>query len=760
MKPLVWVGARESDIADCHSLFSGSVTIFGSNVGNNRSYCSENSYRVDHNINDSVPDKYWNDELIQWIEKYPDVQFMYYNPLYSHNLFESLKYHVICRNELSLLRFLDNKAAVRKMVLNAGIDVVPYERATGRVLSTFSNSDKIVVQLNSSSGGNGTFLFSASEKNEINDLIKQNNNCFLSPYFKQSIPVNIHFFISDDSIIALPGSVQIIKEPQNQNRKLLFLGSDYIAFQYLSEEEKINIEENGYKISILLQNQGYRGIIGYDFLVRQGKILFLEANGRFQASTPVLNLTLSEHGLPCAQALNMLAYENKLPPKDIFNDFSVKYSFISYLNGTWNKSVSNVNELKFSENIIDVKLDGYNNMQPINPDAYMFKLIFNTSIVGITPEGTMLVHDNLLEKDPVFSSNIHHHDILYTKISLLNQGVWLTKNAHQIAGQIKNAVFDAIDIEIFNGLRVNCPRNVKWIDMSPWKIDINNTSGLSLYYQQTPICPVHIDKIDEFAGLETSRGVRFSAASFFATDRLRLYHGISCKFKKSGKGCRFCEMPIEATQFSLEDVFEIFDYYLRNAVGLRHFLIGGGSHDDEVRKISMLSRYIRSKTDKEIYVMCLPVEEDASLFELKNAGVNEIAFNIEIFDPEIARLIMPGKGEIPRDTYFKALEKATKYWGKEGNVRSLVIAGLEPEESFLNGIKHLCEIGVMPIVSVFRPMRGTAMESAMPPSNIWLYELYQKAQKICKSFNLYLGPSCTSCQNNTLSLPLESIVKV
>lgn len=753
MKPLVWVGARESDIADCANMFCGSVTIFGSNVGSNRAYCTPKTKRIDHNVNDSTPDVFWNDELMQWVKEYPDMHFMYYNPIYSYCISESLQHHVICRNEIALLRFLDNKAAMRDMVQNAGINIVPYEHVTERLLSNFSYADGIIIQLNSSSGGNGTFLFSSSEKDEMAEIVKCNSNCILSPYLKQSIPVNIHFFISDETYVPMPGSVQIIKETKDHYRKLLFFGSDYIAFQHLSETIRADVTECGCQISALLQHQGYRGIIGYDFLIHHEEILFLEANGRFQASTPLLNLSLVKQGLPCAQALNLLAYENKLPFIGVFQGRSIEYSSIAYLNGTWNRPLPDLNGTQLSENIVDVKWDGYDNTQSTNPNAYMFKLIFNTNIAGITPEGTILLHNNLFDEDPMINKAIRQRDPLCVKISLLNQGVQLTDRARQIAGQIKNAVFDAMDIKILDGLRVNCPKDKKWIGMSPWEIDVDNVGSLILRYQQTPICSVQIDKADAFAEHETSRGIRFSAASFFATDRLRLHHGPSCKFQQSGKGCRFCDMPIEVVQFSIKDIYEIIDFYLEHAVGLRHFLIGGGSHDGEVNTILMLAHYIRSKSNKEIYAMCLPIEDDTTLSALREAGVNQIAFNIEIFDSLIARSIMPGKGAISRDTYFRALKMATKYWGKDGNVRSLVIAGLESEESLLNGIKQLCEIGVMPIISIFRPLRGTAMDSVIPPSNKWLYSLYQKAEAICESFHLHLGPSCADCQNNTLSLP-------
>ena len=49
MNKIYWVGPRESDIAGIESLFSGSITIYGSNAGNNISYCKTNIDRINHN---------------------------------------------------------------------------------------------------------------------------------------------------------------------------------------------------------------------------------------------------------------------------------------------------------------------------------------------------------------------------------------------------------------------------------------------------------------------------------------------------------------------------------------------------------------------------------------------------------------------------------------------------------------------------------------------------------------------------------------
>lgn len=151
--------------------------------------------------------------------------------------------------------------------------------------------------------------------------------------------------------------------------------------------------------------------------------------------------------------------------------------------------------------------------------------------------------------------------------------------------------------------------------------------------------------------------------------------------------------------------------------------------------------------------MSLPPKDISVLKMYYEAGVTEIGFNVEIFDQYTATNYMPGKGAISRQEYFVALSEAVRYWGNTGKVRSLMIIGLESENSLLQGIRELCQIGVMPILSVFRPIPETETENIVPPSNQFLKKIYEKATMICEEFSLHLGPECSFCQNNTLSLP-------
>lgn len=151
--------------------------------------------------------------------------------------------------------------------------------------------------------------------------------------------------------------------------------------------------------------------------------------------------------------------------------------------------------------------------------------------------------------------------------------------------------------------------------------------------------------------------------------------------------------------------------------------------------------------------MSLPPEDISHIYDYYQLGLNEVAFNIEIYDRRIAAQLMPGKGKIPLTQYMNALEESTKYFGRTGNVRSMLIVGLERENSLLTGVKDLCSIGVSPMLSIFRPMPLTKMNHIIPPTNNDIKRIYKTAEKICQQHNLQLGPSCDQCQNNTLSLP-------
>jgi hypothetical protein len=253
---------------------------------------------------------------------------------------------------------------------------------------------------------------------------------------------------------------------------------------------------------------------------------------------------------------------------------------------------------------------------------------------------------------------------------------------------------------------------------------------------------------------KTAGGVPLERVSFLATDRLRLQNNPYCTFPRHGIGCRFCEVTDTDQGFVPADILETIDHWFSVCPRpFRHILIGGASNEPGKERDTILAmcHRIRAYSEMPIYLMCLPPRQKSDIEEYAKAGVTEFAFNMELYDRTLALRYMPGKGRLSRERYFQALRWAVQCVGRTGAVRCSFIAGLEPMESLLEGIEAVCRCGAAPILSPFRPVPFTDMQDVIPPSNEWLLSLTKKAEAICRSYGLTLGPVCPACRNNTLT---------
>lgn len=118
---------------------------------------------------------------------------------------------------------------------------------------------------------------------------------------------------------------------------------------------------------------------------------------------------------------------------------------------------------------------------------------------------------------------------------------------------------------------------------------------------------------------------------------------------------------------------------------------------------------------------------------------------------------MPGKGRLLISAYDAAFKEAVALWGRNCNVRSAFVVGLESAKTLLQGIEHICRFGVSPILSLFKPIPGTPLEYMLPPSNEEIAEICHRVHKICKTYGVELGPSCRYCEDNTLKISAENL---
>lgn len=755
MKKLVWIGIRESDTKSVRHLFSGSITLFGSGENGNISLEKETHNRINHNTDFIGVDAFYISAMQYFLNEDEETEFLQYDSLDGISFPKNLQERIICKNNSDLIDFLNSKFETKEW-LKEYCDELPYKIISPNPyninkLQQTSNNTAFVCQKNYSCGGNGTFLLGS---NEFYDNIKNDDLILVSEYKKHSFSVNLHVVLYKNEFLIFPPSVQII---DTTNGKFIYIGSDYSVFKSISFKYREMIIDATKKVCVAIQNKGYLGVAGIDFLIADNKCYFMEINPRFQASTALLNQFLLNNNYPTLQEYHIDAFENdyssyKLPPKYaegslLFYHYESKHK--KQLQWLWS-NFKNSNLLE----IVDDNLIWDNN---ICEQSYVFQSIFSGSISSITYQNYLRIQPNLKISNFEIDDSTNIDNIIKIKILLITRGVKISdmawKNSKKQGG-IDFEEFEAITLKIQKKYWITAPCFYNWYFLSPLEIDWDERSNqFFLKYYGEYLLQIEIMHADLMSNRKTSNGYLYKDISYLNPDRLRIYHRNGCALQDAGIGCKFCDLYGINSKFELSDIYEVIDSYL-NHERVNHFLIGGGSEirNCNCKNILNIANYIRQKTNKSIYLMTQPINDVNLLNSLKTNGVTEIAFNIELFDRKFAKMLMPGKSKNSLECYLESLKKAVAIWGSSGNVRSIIMLGFDEIEDFANGIYQLCKIGVSPILSLFRPVVGTSMENYISFDEEETLLFYKTARNICEKFNLKLGPTCDACKNNTISI--------
>ena len=354
------------------------------------------------------------------------------------------------------------------------------------------------------------------------------------------------------------------------------------------------------------------------------------------------------------------------------------------------------------------------------------------------------------------------------KTALLSYGVRLSDPLrHDLVKSVRPAMrvrsgsCGGLDIVLPGGTYVNCPINEPFVHASPYSLEIGD-DGFVLCGPFGDDYPVSLLPMPDYYSQTTRNGETLSNIGQLCGDRLGIGLTNDCIYwRHPSERCKFCSIGLnlktETRRKPFDDIIEVVDAALSDSVSpARHILLGGGTPsglDAGALGIAGVARAIRMRWDAPIYAMIAAPSHNDVLYELHNAGVTELGMNIELFDRDVAKELMPGKHQaIGLDRYLEALEMAVGTFGRF-NARSIMIVGLESMETTLKGVDLLASIGVLPILSPFRPFAGTILGKRPPPSFEFLWETLEAATEVAAKHDMPLGPMCIPCQGNTLTIP-------
>lgn len=750
---ICYVGIRESDIFFASNYFKKSICLFTANPK-----LAPFSTRMNQNIGNKEILPYYSSKLEDICKSHPKYSFMFYNQNTAFNYSSKILQNSICVNNKEILTLLNNKLSMKKWLADKLIPFIPYETFIGRdiFLSTltahFNDVDSFVIQQIHGGGGIGTFFVDRKSFLNVSKKLNPSQNYLVMPYV-DNISANTHIFISPKQTVLSPGSIQVIERIDHQ---ICYCGCDYISFRSLSTEIKEKIKQLSLKIADCLREEGYCGVAGIDFIIdNSGQVFCAEINSRFQASSILLDCYFKnnkEHlekmeAKSCFE-LNKMAFSGCMITT-LHYDTQINFSCYYYyndINVNTQFYIEKSNLLR--ENGAEVHLDGmeyYVHQNKINETSYMFRAIFPHAISKISPDMKLWISDNVR-----ITSKPNTQEKL--KISLLNQGIRLKGSSKDL----KKGSYESIDILLKandlwkKDMFINCAYNIHLSKYSPYELTISENI-CTLYYYNEELAKAELDKNVLASFSECDKKILY-----IATDRLRIKLVDGCENKNMGKGCKFCDLPISNFSFTFQQISDALEHLKENQISFRHILIGGGSclTQDSWKRIINICNMLKDDPyfcDKPISIMTIlpPIE---ILPQLKAAGVEEVAFNIEIANDNLASLLMPGKRSQGKGSYYEILRAAVQTFGV-GNVRSALVVGLDKENDLYNEIITLADMEVIPCLSAFRALPNSDFEGELGPSNEYLQKVYQNAMQLLSAKEggiQELGPRCPACRNNML----------
>jgi hypothetical protein len=185
------------------------------------------------------------------------------------------------------------------------------------------------------------------------------------------------------------------------------------------------------------------------------------------------------------------------------------------------------------------------------------------------------------------------------------------------------------------------------------------------------------------------------------------------------------------------------------------FEFGGMANNELEEKLhaSFIEKIANATTYKPNFLTLTQPLSRKQMQRLKDAGLESIAFDMEMWDPDLFEETVPGKAKYHgRESYLRAYEEAVSVFGV-GNVGGVLVGGLglipenghktwrESRDSMIEAFTWMIKTGVLPVFTSLRLPPGCAYaceenRKKLPPTEYYL-ELALAHHELMKQYGLY-----------------------
>ncbi|MHB1000036.1 MAG: radical SAM protein [Armatimonadota bacterium] len=236
-----------------------------------------------------------------------------------------------------------------------------------------------------------------------------------------------------------------------------------------------------------------------------------------------------------------------------------------------------------------------------------------------------------------------------------------------------------------------------------------------------------------------------------------------CSHFARGEECAFCSLVSTKktydsvlTRKDIKDIGDVAAAAFSEGM-CKHILMTGGcfNNQSEVALVAGIVESIRSALGTDAVpgtILPSATTNEDDIRRYHDTGIGAIGYSMEIWDEALYKAYCPGKAKsTPHDDFFDAIRKAVKIFGP-GNVYGVLVMGLEPRSSFIEGIRELSAIGANVVPFVWSPTPGSKLEGHRAPTEEWFVDTILEAAEIVYSSGVPSGTTnhCYRCDGNSL----------
>ncbi len=297
---------------------------------------------------------------------------------------------------------------------------------------------------------------------------------------------------------------------------------------------------------------------------------------------------------------------------------------------------------------------------------------------------------------------------------------------------------------------------------SPYRVEKRDGS-LSLFHGEEEICPISwIERPALYDAVASSGQNMVQIGQIGGEDCLFFCYQNYCSHFAHYKQCLFCNLV--STSKTYDSVLKKKDVAAIGEVAqtaweegmVNHVLLTGGcfSHEKEVEIVTSIFTAIRKSTGFDRIpgtILPSPAKGD-DIKRYFDTGICAIGYSMEIWDETLYRAICPGKSEsTSHGEFLESIASAIKVFGA-GNVYGVFVLGLEPRDTFIEGIKALSEMGANVVPFVWSPNPGSRLAGHRAPSAKWYVEVMREAADIVMECKVPPGSEnhCYRCDGNNM----------